>query len=159
MRIAFLVAVLGGAVFYSYIAFVDLNFLTRTGRLGPGFFPRLIGLSMIAMTIWVIADALRAERRGIAAAGGPDADADDPGGSWRDVMILMGVAVGYAVLLRLFGGFVATVIYLGVTLSIINPGRLRQNVLVSILLPVFVYVLFDRLLNANMPPALFPLPF
>ena len=51
MRIAFLVAVLAGAVFYTYVAFADLGFMTRTGRLGPGFFPRIIGLAMVAIAI------------------------------------------------------------------------------------------------------------
>jgi hypothetical protein len=158
MRIAFLVAVLGGAVFYSYIAFIDLNFLTRTGRLGPGFFPRVIGVSMALMTIWVILDALRDRRR--VAAGGPAGADDAPEGTWSDAVLLIALALGYAVLLRLFGGFVATLIYLVVTLSILNPGRHVQNAAVAVLLPVGVYILFDRLLNANMPPAMFEiLPF
>jgi hypothetical protein len=158
MRIAFLVAVLGGAVFYSYIAFVDLNFLTRTGRLGPGFFPRIIGVGMALMTIWTILDALR-DRRAVAA-GGPAGDNDAPSGSWGDAVMLIALALGYAVLLRLFGGFVATLLYLAVTLTLLNPGRHLQNGAVALLLPVGVYILFDRLLNANMPPAMFDiLPF
>lgn len=158
MRIVFLVAVLGGAVFYSYIAFVDLNFLTRTGRLGPGFFPRIIGVGMALTTIWVIMDALR-DRARVAAGGAAGAD-DAPAGSWGDAVKLIALALGYAVLLRLFGGFVATLIYLAATLSLLNPGRHVQNALVAVLLPIFVYILFDRLLNANMPPAMFELlPF
>lgn len=158
MRIAFLVGVLGGAVFYSYIAFVDLSFLTRTGRLGPGFFPRIIGVGMALMTIWAILDALR-DRRAVAA-GGPAAVNDAPSGSWRDAVLLIALALGYAVLLRLFGGFVATFAYLAVTLTVLNPGRHMQNAAVAVLLPVGVYILFDRLLNANMPPAMFDLlPF
>jgi putative tricarboxylic transport membrane protein len=154
MRIVFLLAVLGGAVFYSYIAFLDLNFLTRTGRLGPGFFPRIVGVGMVVMTIWALLDALRA--RSLALAGeGPGEDE----GSWRDGVTLILLALGYAVLLRLFGGFVATVIYLGVALTILNPGRHLQNAAVAVILPIGVYLLFDRLLNANMPPALFDLPF
>ena len=40
MRIVFLIALLGAAVFYSYIAFFDLEFFNRRGRPGAGFFPR-----------------------------------------------------------------------------------------------------------------------
>jgi putative tricarboxylic transport membrane protein len=154
MRIVFLLAVLGGAVFYSYIAFLDLNFLTRTGRLGPGFFPRIVGVGMVVTTIWALLDALRARKLAIAG-GGPGEDE----GSWRDGVTLILLALGYAILLRLFGGFVATVIYLGVALTILNPGRHLQNAAVAVILPACVYLLFDRLLNANMPPALFDLPF
>jgi len=157
MRIVFLIALLGGAVFYSYIAFHDFAFYNQRGRPGAGFFPRLIGVSMAVMTLWAILDALR-DRRIVAAGGAPGAD-DAPDGRWRDFLLLMVMAVVYAVLIRLFGGFVATLFYLGVALSLLNPGRHVTNVLVTVLFPIVVYLLFDRLLNASMPPALFDLPF
>lgn len=157
MRIVFLLALLGGAVFYSYIAFFDLTFLTRTGRIGPGFFPRLVGGGMIVVTLWAILDALRDRR--IVAAGGAAAPEDAPAGFWRDVVVLLALVLGYAVMLRLFGGFVSTVAYLGLALFVFNPRRHIQNALVAVLFPGAVYLAFDRFLNANMPPALFNLPF
>ncbi len=147
MRVAFMIALLAGAVFYSYVAFNDLNFMTRTGRLGPGFFPRIIGVVAIVVTIWAILDELRRGRM---------SDEDDEG-SWLDVVLLMALAVGYAVLIRLFGGFIATFVFLAVTLMILNRGQLIKNMAVAVLVPGFVYLLFDRILNANMPPALFEL--
>ena len=150
MRLAFLLVVLAGAIFYTYIAFVDLSFMTRSGRLGPGFFPRLVGVVGVVFVVWSVFDAMR------------DRDPADAGGSnsaWSDAILLMALAVGYAVLLRLFGGFVATVIYLAVALSILNRGRHLQNGILAIAVPSGVYLLFDSLLNANMPPALFDLPF
>ena len=157
MRIVFLVAVLAAAMFYSYIAFFDLQFFNMRGRPGAGFFPRIIGVAMMVMTIWAIVDALR-DRRTVAA-GGPAGSDDAPDGRWRDFALLLVMAIAYAVLIRLFGGFVATVIYLGVALSLLNPGRHLSNALVTVLFPVAVYLLFDRVLNASMPPALFDLPF
>lgn len=147
MRIAFLIALLAGAVFYSYTAFADLNFMTRTGRLGPGFFPRLIGVAAIIVTLWAILDELRRDRNF-----GEDAE-----GSWLDVAILIGFAVGYAVLIRLFGGFIATFLFLAVSLTVLNRGQHIKNIAVAVLVPGIVYLLFDRVLNANMPPALFEL--
>ena len=144
MRLAFMFVVLAGAIFYSYVAFVDLSFLSRTGRLGPGFFPRLVGVSAVAMTFWVIVDLLRDQR--------PE---EDDASSWVDVVKLMVLALAYAVLLRLFGGFIATVIYLAMTLTVMNRGKYLQNVILSLTFPAGVYLLFDKLLNANMPPALF----
>lgn len=147
MRIAFLVALLAGAIFYSYIAFVDLGFMTRTGRLGPGFFPRSIGIASILITLWAIFDELRS--------GEIARDGDRQ--SWTDVVSLMALAVGYAILIRLFGGALATFMFLAVTLMILNRGQLVKNMAVAILVPAFVYLLFDRVLNANMPPAMFEL--
>lgn len=143
MRTAFLFVLLGGAIFYTYIAFVDLAFLTRTGRLGPGFFPRIIGLSGIALILWVMVDHLRT---GEGIIGGE--------GDWRDVAVLMALAICYAICLRIFGGFIATVLYLGAGLALLNRGKLLQNAVLTVAIPSAVYLLFDRLLNANMPPAL-----
>ena len=155
MRIVFLIALLGGAIFYTYIAFADLNFMTRTGRLGPGFFPRLVGLGIIVMTLWALLDALRDAR--MATDGGVTAGLADA--RWRDFVLLVGLVLGYAVLIRLFGGWISTVAYLGLALSLLNPGKLLQNALVAVIFPTTVYLLFDRVLNANMPPALINLPF
>lgn len=157
MRIVFLVAVLAAAIFYSYIAFVDLQFFNMRGRPGAGFFPRIVGVAMTVMTLWAILDALR-DRRTVAAGGPPGAD-DAPDGRWRDFALLMVMALSYAVLIRLFGGFVATLVYLGVGLSVLNPGKHVTNAIVAVVFPVAVYLLFDRVLNSNMPPALFDLPF
>ena len=50
----------------------------------------------------------------------------------------MVMAVAYAVLIRVFGGFVATLVYLGVALVVLNPGRHVTNALVTVLFPVAV---------------------
>ena len=150
MRLAFLLAVLAGAIFYTYVAFVDLSFMTRSGRLGPGFFPRIVGVSAVVFLAWAFLDALR-DREG--------EDASGPNSRWSDVWLLMALALGYAALIRLFGGFPATVIYLAVGLSILNRGRHLRNGILALAIPTGVYLLFDNLLNASMPPALFNLPF
>lgn len=147
MRIAFLLGVLAASTWYSYVAFSDLAFLTNRGRLGPGFFPRIVGLVLVAMTVWVLTDALRSRR-----------DQVEDIGRWSDAVLLISLALIFAVMLRFFGGFAATVIYLALTLSVLNRGRHLQNALVSVLVPIAIYALFDRLLNASMPPALFALP-
>ncbi|MFK7893775.1 MAG: tripartite tricarboxylate transporter TctB family protein [Granulosicoccus sp.] len=148
MRIAFTLVLLAGAIFYSYIAFSDLSFMTRTGRLGPGFFPRVIGVAAIIMMIWALIDELRKQIPSY----------NDENHHFGDVALLIALALGYAVLLRFFGGFVATIIFLAITLFFLNPGQHLKNLAVSVLVPVAVYLLFDKLLNANMPPALFALP-
>lgn len=147
MRIAFMLVLLAGAIFYSYIAFSDLSFMTRTGRLGPGFFPRVIGVAATVVILWTLIDELRNRQV-----------SNDEDQHWGDVVLLIALAIGYAVLLRLFGGFVATAIFLSATLFFLNPGEHLKNLIIAVLVPSAVYLLFDKLLNANMPPALFDLP-
>ncbi|GGE45574.1 tripartite tricarboxylate transporter TctB family protein [Actibacterium pelagium] len=149
MRRVFLVVLLAGVIYYTYVAFADLNFLTRTGRPGPGFFPRVIGISAIFIILWALIDELRK--------GADEQEKANPE-AWQDVVMLMALAIGYAVLLRMFGGFVATVIFLGVTLMVLNRTQPLKNFALAILIPGGVYLLFDRVLNANMPPALYDLP-
>ncbi|MHA6345359.1 tripartite tricarboxylate transporter TctB family protein [Roseivivax sp. CAU 1761] len=147
MRIAFLVAILAGALFYSYVAFIELPFLTRTGRLAAGFFPRLIGVTAVVITAWALLDELRNRHQDTAERQ-----------QWLDVAALVALALGYGVLLRLLGGFPATVIFLGFALTYFNRGRHLRNALIAVLVPAGVYLLFDRVLNASMPPALLDLP-
>ena len=150
VRLTFLLVVLAGAIFYTYIAFVDLSFMTRSGRLGPGFFPRIVGVIAVIFIAWSVFDAMR--DRSAHGLGGT-------GSNWSDVFVLISLAIGYAVLLRLFGGFIATILYLAIALSILNRGRHVQNGILALTIPGGVYLLFDKLLNANMPPAVFNLPF
>jgi hypothetical protein len=147
MRIAFLLVLLAGAAFYAYVAFAELSFLGSTGRLGPGFFPRLIGVAAVAMVLWAMADELR---------GGISRDGTARG--WREVAVLAALALGYAALIRLFGGLAATFAFLLVTLWVLDRGRPLRALAVALAVPGLVYLLFDLALNANMPPALVGLP-
>lgn len=147
MRITFLLAIMAAGVFYSYIAFTDLSFMTRTGRLGPGFFPRIVGVLTIVLSMWAIVDELRKQR-----------PVGEDAGYWRDVAMLVAIALVYAVLLKVFGGFLATILFLLMALSVLNPRRYRQNLSLAVIIPVMVYLLFDVLLNANTPPGLVPFP-
>lgn len=142
MRIAFYLALLVGGGLYARVAFAELDFLTRSGRPGPGFFPRIIGASLIAATLWALLDSLRASERG-----------SEEGGSLRDLVPLLALAIGYATLLRLTGWLPATFAFLAFALSFLNWGRHVQNASIAVGAPIGIYLLFDRLLNASMPPA------
>ena len=60
MRVGFTAAILCLAVLYTYWAFADLSFLSSTGRLGPGFFPRIVGILLIAACLLTLAGDLKA---------------------------------------------------------------------------------------------------
>lgn len=148
MRIAFCLALLIGGALYARVAFAELDFLTRAGRPGPGFFPRIIGASLIAATIWALLDSPRASERG-----------SEESGSLRDLAPLLALAIGYAALLRLTGWLPATFAFLAAALSFLNRGRHVQNASIAFGAPAGIYLLFDRLLNASMPPVPTWLPF
>ncbi|WP_353475082.1 tripartite tricarboxylate transporter TctB family protein [Salipiger sp. H15] len=150
MRLYFLLLLFAGSVFYGWIAFVDLPFLTSSGRLGPGFFPRILGTGLLALTLWSLAEEIVARRR---LAGSAEI------GMNRAVAAMMGLGLAYLAALSLLGGVPATVLFLFAALCVFNPGEWLRNILVAIGVPAAVYALFVLLLNADMPRGLLPLPF
>jgi putative tricarboxylic transport membrane protein len=148
MRLAFTAAILCLAVFYTYWAFADLSFLSSTGRLGPGVFPRIVGLLLIIACVLTLAGDLK-ERR-------------DEGGLssfWRIALIVAVLSGVFILLLEVLGGPLAMVLYMLAMLSLLNPGRSMQNVAISIGFPLALFLLFDRWLNASIPPNALGLPW
>lgn len=140
MRLAFTAAILCLALFYTYWAFAELSFLSSTGRLGPGFFPRIIGLALIVVCIFTIAGDLK-QRHG----------ATMLSSFWGITVVLAGLSGAFVLVLNVLGGPLAMVVYLLATLSVLNGGRMPQNIAVSIGFPIALFLLFDVWLNASMP--------
>jgi putative tricarboxylic transport membrane protein len=148
MRLAFTAAVLCLAVLYTYWAFADLSFLSSTGRLGPGFFPRIIGLILIVACVLTLAGDLK-ERR---AEGGLSS-------FWRITLVVAALSGAFILLLEVLGGPLAMMVYMLATLSVLDPGRSMQNVAISVGFPLALFLLFDRWLNASIAPDALGLPW
>ena len=148
MQLAFTAAILGLAVLYTYWAFADLSFLSSTGRLGPGFFPRIVGLLLIAACVLTLAGDLKRRRV-------------DGGLSsfWGITVVVAALSGAFVLLLEILGGPLAMVVYMLATLSVLNPGRSLQNVAISVGFPLALFLLFDRWLNASIPPDALGLPW
>jgi putative tricarboxylic transport membrane protein len=142
MRIAFTAAILCVAVLYTYWAFAELSFLSSAGRLGPGFFPRIIGLLLIVACLLALAGDLKQREGG------------ELSSYWRITLVVAGLSGAFVLILDVLGGPLAMVVYMLATLSVLNRGRSLQNIAVSIGLPVVLFLLFDVWLNASMPPGI-----
>lgn len=145
MRIAFLLAILAASLFYAYGAFIDLRFLSAAGRLGPGFFPRLIGTALIATCLLSLAADFKLARS--------DANRSS---HWVDLGMIVALSGALVLALKVLGGALATGMFLLVALSVLNRGRLLQNIVISVLLPTGVYLLFKVALNASFPDGRLP---
>jgi putative tricarboxylic transport membrane protein len=139
MRVAFTAAILCVAVLYTYWAFAELSFLSSAGRLGPGFFPRIIGLALIVACLATLAGDLKKREGGAVSSW------------WRITLVVAGLSGAFVLVLDVLGGPLAMVVYMLATLSVLNPGKLPQNIAVSIGLPGALFLLFDVWLNAAMP--------
>jgi putative tricarboxylic transport membrane protein len=139
--IAFLAAIAAVAAVYTVEAF-GMEWTTQAGRIGPGFFPRIIGGLLVVLCCVAIARRLRA---------GPE-PAGDGERYARMVVIAAGALVAYWIALDWVGAVPASVAFLLGLLWITNPGRPVTNIAVSALLPAGLYVLFEIGLNAGLPP-------
>lgn len=158
-QLLFLLFLTGVAVAYTWMAF-DLEWRIRNGQIGPGFFPRIVGVVSIVGCLLVIVRLLLG-RTGSTSP--PAADADEEAelgieGDGRTDPWVPAVAVGCMVVCYLvfepLGALLATVLFLVLLLSVVNRGRHLQNALVSILVPAGLYLLFEVLLDSGLPPGL-----
>jgi hypothetical protein len=140
MRAAFTILILCLSAFYTYAAFANLTFLSSTGRLGPGFFPRIIGLALIFACLADL--AMQLSRR-----------SEPPLRSeYVGTVIFVGVAtVAFVFAMGVIGGYAAMFAFMLVTLSVLNRGRWLQNVAIAVVLPVAIYFMFEVWLNAAIP--------
>ncbi len=148
MRAGFILAVLFVAAAYTFVAFRDLSYLSSAGRLGPGFFPRIIGASLVALCLYSLyADRRRQHPQDAASAFGRTAIA---------VGLLSAVFVA---LLDVLGGLLSMVAFMLAALAFLNPGRWLQNGLLAAILPLAIFLMFRVWLNAALPRGMLPLPF
>lgn len=141
-RIAFSGAFLVFSILYTVTAF-ELDFRTQGGRIGPGFFPRVLGVMLIVTSAYaVVRDRGTAE--------------EEPDPAWRTTAAVIGLTGLFVASLTVLGGLGAMVAYMAVMLWLLNRRHPVQNVLISILLPAALYLMFDVWLNAAMPRGLVP---
>ena len=146
MRAGFLLAVLALALGYTASAFTQLAWLSQAGRLAPGFFPRIVGVSLVALSLY----SLYADRRNAQPLESPD---------WGAAGTIALLCAALVVLLEILGGLLSMVLFMAAALYCFNRGRPLQNALIALILPGTVYVLFRVWLNAAMPRGMLPLPF
>jgi hypothetical protein len=148
MRVAFSLTILFLAAFYSYLAFFgDLAFLSPTGRMAPGFFPRIIGVSLIVVTLYDLYILQQRTQR-----------EESPSPFWSVTLVVALLSGLFVAALNVLGGLVSMIVFLLASLFYLNRQHAVQNVILAAVLPISVYVLFRVWLNAAVPQGYIPLP-
>lgn len=145
MRAGFQLGVLLLAGLYGYIAFTELSWLSSAGRLGPAFFPRIIAVSLAALSAWSLVADWRAPRERLAE-------------HWRAALVLALLCGAFVAALDVLGGLLSMILFMAAALAVFNRGRWLQNTLLALLLPGGLYLLFKVWLNAGVPRGML-LPF
>ena len=159
-RLLFLLVLTIVAVGYTVMAF-DMEWRIRNGQIGPGFFPRIVGVLTV---IGLLAEITRVLLGGVGSSSSASiADADEDaelgieGDGRTDARITAAVVGAMGLCYMVFeplGALLASILFLALVLSMINRDNHRQNALVSLLVPVGLYVLFEVLLDSGLPPGL-----
>jgi len=117
------------------------------GISGPkaGFFPFYMGLGIFICTFFILLRAIRIYKKE-----GPGKTLIAEGGLTQILWVLI-PAIGVVLLTELIGLHLATVLYLGFYMAWVGKMPWPKVILLSILVPLVVYVLFDRVFLIPLP--------
>jgi putative tricarboxylic transport membrane protein len=149
---AFLCVLMAVLAAYTWLAW-DMDWRAAAGRLGPGFFPRVIGVAGVVLCAVAAVRSLRRTER----PGEPER-ARRPRHPWP----LAAAAAGLAVFLVLFiplGALFAPALFIFGMSWLLRREHIGRNAVLSVLISVFLYGLFELVLDAGLPEGLLvPLP-
>jgi putative tricarboxylic transport membrane protein len=145
MAKAFSGAFLAFALAYTLLAF-GLPMMVESNQIGPGFFPRILGVTLIATSLYALVRDVR-----------EPADDDASSDYWGTVALVTAIMVAFVAMLSVLGALAAMVLFMFVTLFVLNREGMITNVLLSILLPASLYLMFDVWLNTTLPQGIFAL--
>lgn len=141
---------------YTKMAF-DLEWTTAAGRIGPGFFPRIIGILGALVCLGALLNSLRP------GVGDDDVVEDEvelgEGDLGRHPVPLLLTVVACGVLLVAFvplGAIISGALFMLAVLALLNPGHWRLNAVLSVAIPLGLYLLFQTALNAGLPEGVLP---
>ncbi|GAB3016342.1 hypothetical protein GCM10011376_04250 [Nocardioides flavus (ex Wang et al. 2016)] len=154
-KTVFLAAVLVVLAVYTEMAFA-LEWRTQAGRIGPGFFPRIIGVAGLALTLWGLVAAIRSPHDDEVVAMEDEVGDADLGKHPRLLTIMVLASAVFAATLISLGTIISSALFLMVMLSMLNRGRHLLNAVVAIGLPLTMYVLLQTFLNAGLPEGILP---
>lgn len=145
--------VLGSGGFFLQGA-LTLRVLPSYARIGPRFFPILVGVALLACGAALVVQALRGVR-------GVPEDAEDAeagaSGDWVPVVVILGVLAAYASLIGRLGFVLSTaLLFTGVALGF-GERRVLRSGAVGLVLSLVVYLAFTKLLGIRLPSGVLPL--
>ncbi|HEY5497780.1 MAG TPA: tripartite tricarboxylate transporter TctB family protein [Syntrophales bacterium] len=120
------------------------------GMSGPeaGFFPFYMGLGIIVCTIFIVVKAVKIYRKE-----GPGGPLIQEGGLVQILWILI-PAIGVVLLTELIGLHLATVFYLAFNIRVLGKMSWVKVILLSVLVPLSMYIIFDRVFLIPLPEGL-----
>lgn len=131
---------------------MGMQWRTPAGRIGAGFFPRIVGFCAIAFCLVAALRSLRPSE--------PDEENDDEPSPrlhpWL-LLVFAGAAVLFLMVLVPLGAIPASALFLLATLWLLDRSHLVRHLAIAVLLPIALYLLFQVGLNAGLPTGILPI--
>ncbi|WP_026533436.1 tripartite tricarboxylate transporter TctB family protein [Arthrobacter sp. H41] len=142
---------------YTEIAF-GMEATTASGRIGAGFFPRVIGGSAALLTLIALVQSMRV------GSGEDDDTVDleedmgegDLGHHPKAMIITIALTMVFVATLTTLGAIVSGVLFMFALLWFLNRTHLVTNIVLSLGLPLAMYLLFQTFLNSGLPEGILP---
>jgi len=133
---------------------LTLRVLPSYARIGPRFFPLLVGIALLACGVALVVQALRGVRGVPEEAEDTDAEAAT---DWGPVAIILATLVLQVALIGRLGFVLSsTLLYAGVALGF-GERRVWRSGAIGLALSLVVYLSFTRLLGLRLPAGVLPL--
>lgn len=113
---------------------------------GPDFFPRLLAIMMISLSIFMIINALRGKSL-------PMREGIDPRGFGR-LLFSVGICIGYLYLIKSLGFASATFIFLFTLMALLRQKGLTKRIFSSFLTSILAWAIMRYLLIIPLPEGL-----
>ncbi|WP_418956210.1 tripartite tricarboxylate transporter TctB family protein [Streptomyces tritici] len=122
--------------------------LTQRGPVGPRTVPLVVGAGLLLVAVLLAVDVLRGGRGESEA--GEDVDLSEPG-DHRTVLLLVGVFLGFAVLVGPLGFPVSGALLFWGAAYALGSRHPRRDPLIAAALALVTYVVFNNLLGVPLP--------
>jgi putative tricarboxylic transport membrane protein len=149
-------AVLAVGVFLYYSA-ENFEFEEASGRIGPGAWPKLILLLLLASALWgLVSSALRGPTQQSTEPNETEALIRPPEIYPALVWLAVAATIGYLVVMPFIGFFLATIIYSFVLIYIGHYRRLSHAALISVAIAFAFTFMFMRVVYVALPVGVAP---
>ena len=120
----------------------------NANAIGPRFFPTVVGVVLVVVSLWLAVDVLRGGHGEMEAAEDVDTSRSS---DWRTIALLSAVFLGHALVLEPLGFPVAAaLLFFGVAASLGSRKWLRDAA-IAVVLATLVFVVFARGLGVGLP--------
>jgi putative tricarboxylic transport membrane protein len=158
-KLAFLGVILLAFAFYTEQA-MGMEWRTQAGRIGPGFFPRILGGTALAVTVIALVTEFLAKPKDAkldAVEAAEEAAEPDLGRHPLTLVAFVAAAAVFVGLFGVLGAALSGVVFLGATLWFLDPEHRVRSVILAVSVPVLLYLAFQTGLNVGLPQGILPI--